>query len=85
MLTAFLDLNLRVGGQLQEALSFERKHPILLPAQCKFTVDDRKRTSHIVTCRFTIVASINSSAILASKRKKFDASSVPNMHLVCQE
>jgi len=36
----FLDENgiLRVGGRLHEApWSFERKHPILLPAQCKIT------------------------------------------------
>jgi len=36
----FLDENgmLRVGGRLHEApWTFERKHPILLPAQCKIT------------------------------------------------
>ncbi|XP_011858578.1 PREDICTED: uncharacterized protein LOC105556116 [Vollenhovia emeryi] len=39
-LHAFLDKNgvLRVGGRLQETpWSFDRKHPILLPAKCKIT------------------------------------------------
>ncbi|XP_018393393.1 PREDICTED: uncharacterized protein LOC108772368 [Cyphomyrmex costatus] len=39
-LHAFLDENgiIRVGGRLQEApWTFERKHPILLPAKCKVT------------------------------------------------
>lgn len=39
-LHAFLDVNgiLRVGGRLQEVpWSFERKHPIVLSAKCKFT------------------------------------------------
>ncbi|XP_018377833.1 PREDICTED: uncharacterized protein LOC108770661 [Trachymyrmex cornetzi] len=63
----FLDENgiLRVGGRLQEApWTFERKHPILLPAKCKIT-------RLIVERAHRLLLHANQQLLLASIRQQY--------------